>query len=91
MAMDWKGPYRNEQSTGLHQPKREIDTSNSPRGGTTKLETPYFMIRKLTLHLQTSQYSGVVKEIEIPEYGEVKIISHGKDIRIETTVKEKVE
>lgn len=31
------------------------------------------------------------KIVELPAFGEVTVISHGKEIRVETTVKEKVE
>lgn len=46
--------------------------------------------RKLTLSVDRGP-TGVTKDIPLPAFGEVKIITHGRDIRIETTTKEKVE
>ncbi|MFB5192666.1 hypothetical protein [Alicyclobacillus fastidiosus] len=46
--------------------------------------------RKVTISTDNGT-DEVTREIALPMYGEVKIITHGRDIRIETTTKEKVE
>lgn len=46
--------------------------------------------RKVTISVDNG-LDGVTREIALPMYGEVRIVTHGRDIRIETTTKEKVE
>lgn len=49
------------------------------------------IIRRITIQMDTGLY-GFTKELQLPDYGEVKIITHaGKITFIETTTKEKVE
>lgn len=50
---------------------------------------PVYYERKLTLAVDNG-LTGTTKDIPLPEFGEVRIITHGKDIRVETTTKEKV-
>lgn len=46
--------------------------------------------RWLTLRIDNGE-TGTTKDIALPAFGEVKIITHGNDIRVEITIKEKVE
>ena len=67
---------------------RPISNSNTP---VYKVGSSHAPKRKLTLSIDNGQ-TGTTKEITLPLFGEVRIITHGGKITfIETTEKEKVE